>query len=401
MISFVENKSENRVENSNFRAMWENKFGPALVWLSNVLSWGLQFIACAVLTVAIFGVALPLMYIFWLNPLAFALWSHIFPKGTADMLYERPMDGHYPNNMVDQWGTICVGIICWGHRRLHGWMPRYFAWYAKRAFINEEPTAFSVEDVVRYIRSLNDESEKTTFFGKLLTMDNGYDERNAKKVNLLSSIWSMNDMWLNKPYLEAKEERNEKYTVEEVKYICESANYTLLDKYMKRATLSEDMLKVMLSYHDERILARVYNHIIKHGVSAEFVAWANMQREGASKLVDDALTVYSQLIVTREHYCSPSEEVAPSWKKYLEATPEICPEAQLEFCSRQLLVFYELGRELSEKAVFHFFSLATKEKNEMAKIIFRHEGAKALKSERIKTLVKTNYWLNCHALELA
>ncbi len=389
------------MSNFNSRNMWENKFGPALVKIADFLGWLLQFIACVVLTIAIFGVALPIMWVLMLNPVMFTIWAHIFPKGTADMLYERPMDEKQPNNMVDAWATICVGIICWAHRRLHGWMPKHFAWYAKRHFIMEEPTAFSKDDVVRYIRSLESDGEKTAFFHKLLIMDKDYEERNAKKTALLSEIWAMNDMWLNKPYLEAKEERNEKYTIEEITYICTNANYKLLDAYMSRATLSEEMLKVMLSYHDERILARVYNHIIKHGVSAEFVAWANMQREGASKLVDDALTVYSQLIVTREHYCSSSEEVAPSWKKYLEATPEICPEAQLEFCSRQLLVFYELGRELSEKAIFHFFSLATKEKNEMAKIIFRHEGQKALKSDRIKTLVKTNYWLNCHALELA
>lgn len=397
-ISFIENQSENRV--SNFRNMWKNKLGPALEWLSDVLSWGLQFIACVVLTIAIFGVALPIMYIFWLNPLAFTLWAHIFPKGTADMLYERPMDEKQPNNMVDAWGTICVGFICWGHRRLHGWMPKHFAWYAKRAFINEEPTAFSTSDVVRYIRSLESDGEKTAFFHNLLIIKEGYDEMNAKKTALLSEIWAMNDMWLNKPYLEAKEERSEKYTVEEVKYICDSANYTLLDKYMKRATLSEDMLKMMLSYHDERILARVYNHIIKHGVSAEFVAWATSQGKVA-KLVDDALTVYSQLVMTKELQCTTDEKVAESWKQYLEATPNICREAQLEFCLRQLVIFYELGRELCEEAVFHFFSLATKEKNEMAKAIFRHEGQKALKSDRIRTLVKTNYWLNCHALELA
>jgi hypothetical protein len=268
-------------------------------------------------------------------------------------------------------------------------------------FINEEPTAFSKKDVVRYIRSLESDGEKTAFFHKLLIMDKDYEERNAKKTALLSEIWAMNDMWLNKPYLEAKEERNEKLTVEEVKYICDSANYTLLDKYMKRATLSEDMLKVMLSYHDERILARVKAHIIKNGVSAEFVKWATSQGEVVAKLVDDCLIVYSQLVMTKELQCTTDEKVAESWKQYLEATPNICREAQLEFCLRQLVIFYELGRELCEEAVFHFFSLATKEKNEMAKAIFRHEGAKALKSERIKTLVKSNYWLNCHALGMA
>lgn len=384
--------------NFNFRSMWENKIGPALVWLGDVLSTILQIIACAVLTLAIACVALPIMYIAMLNPLMFALWSHIFPKGMADMFYERPMDEKQPNNMVDAWATICVGFICWGHRRLHGWMPKHFAWYAKKRFIMEEPTAFSTEDVVRYLRTLTD-GEKVAFFQILLTKDNGYEERNAKKSALLSSIWAMRDMFLRNPYLEAKEERSEKYTVEEIEHLCNNANYKLLDAYMDHSTLSEEMLKVLASCNDGELHKRVYTHIVKHGVSAEFVKWATLQ--GVAELVDSCLTVYSQLIVTREHYCSPTQEVAPTWKKFLEATPEICPEAQLEFCSRQLLVFYELGRELCEDAVFHFFSLATKEKNEMAKIIFHHEGAKALKSERIKTLVKTNYWLNCHALELA
>jgi len=396
-ISFIE--SENRVMNFNFRSMWENKIGPALVWLSNVLGWLLQFIACVILTVAIFFVALPIMYVLMLNPLMFTLWAHIFPKGTADMLYERPMDEKQPNNMVDAWGTICVGIICWAHRRLHGWMPKHFAWYSKKVFICEEPTAFSVEDVVRYLRTLTD-GEKVAFFHKLLIMDKGYEERNAKKSALLSSIWAMRDMFLRNPYLEAKEERNEKFTVEEIEHLCNNANYKLLDAYMNRSTLSEDMLKIMVGCDDERILARVKTHIIKNGASAGFVAWATSQGKVA-KLVDDSLTIYSQLVMTKELQCTTDEKVAESWKKFLEATPNICREAQLEFCSRQLLVFYELGRELSEEAVFHFFSLATKEKNEMAKIIFRHEGQKALKSERIKTLVKTNYWLNCHALGLA
>ena len=398
-ISFIE--TENRVENSNFRAMWENKFGPALVWLSNVLSWGLQFIACAVLTVAIFGVALPLMYIFWLNPLAFALWSHIFPKGTADMLYERPMDGHYPNNMVDQWGTICVGIICWGHRRLHGWMPRYFAWYAKKVFICEEPTAFSVNDVVRYLNTLTDD-EKVSFFDKLLTMDNGYEWRNDKKQVLQKELWAMNDMWLRIPFLKAKvEKRAEKLSVEEIQFICDNANYKLLDSYMDCSTLSENMLKIMVNCHDKSIQKRVYTHIIKHGVSGEFVAWANMQGEGASKLVDDGVTVYSQLVMVRQQKSTAFEKVCDAWEQYCKAMPNICAEAQFEFNKKQAEIFYETGHEMDETAVFHFFTLATKEKNEMAEVIFRFEGAKALKSDRIKTLVKTNYWLNCHALELA
>lgn len=402
-ISFVENKSENRVSNFNFHAMWKNKFGPALVWFSDVLSSLLQILACAVLTVAVFGVALPIMWVLMLNPLMFTLWAHIFPKGTADMLYERPMDEKQPNNMVDAWATICVGIICWGHRRLHGWMPRYFAWNAKRHFIAEEPTAFSTEDVVRYLRTLTD-GEKVAFFQILLTKDNGYEERNAKKSALLSSIWATKDMWLRNPYLEAKEERNEKLTVEEIKYICESANYTLLDAYMKRATLSEEMLKEMLpcSRNDGAIQSRVNAHIIKHGVSAEFVAWATTQGEAFAELVDSDLTIYSQIVMTKQHLCTTDEKVAASWKKFCEATPTIYPEAQKEFCLRQLVIFYETGHELSEDAIFHFFFLAaTKEQNDMAKAIFRHEGQKALKSERIKTLVKTNYWLNCHALELA
>lgn len=395
-ISFVENKSENRV--SNFNNMWENKFGPALVRCANVLGWLLQFIACAVLTIAIFGVALPIMWVLMLNPLMFTLWAHIFPKGTADMLYERPMDGHCPNNMVDAWGTICVGIICWGHRRLHGWMPRYFAWNAKRHFIAEEPTAFSKSDVVRYIRSLESDGEKTAFFHNLLITKEGYDEMNAKKVDLLSSIWSMNDMWLNKPYLEAKEERSEKYTVEEVKYICDSANYTLLDKYMKRATLSEDMLKVMLSYHDERILARVNAHIIRHGVSAEFTAWAYQQNDKAiAQLVDQNLEIYSQIQFTNQLRNS-----AGQWTAYCRETKHFFTEAEKLFDAFQAKSFYANGhRELSEETVFHFFTLATKEKNDVADVIFKNEGRRALKSERIKTLVKTNYWLNCHALGLA
>jgi hypothetical protein len=397
-ISFIE--TENRVMNFNFRSMWENKIGPALVWFSDVLSWGLQFIACVVLTIAIFGVALPLMYIFWLNPLAFALWAHIFPKLEAQLFFERPMDGHYPNNMVDQWGTICVGIICWGHRRLHGWMPRYFAWYAKRHFIAEEPTSFSKDDVVRYLRTLTD-GEKTAFFHKLLIMDKGYEERNAKKSALLSSIWAMRDMFLRNPYLEAKEERNEKFTVEEIEHLCNNANYKLLDAYMDHSTLSEEMLKIMVNCHDKSIQKRVYTHIIKHGVSGEFVAWANMQGEGASKLVDDGVTVYSQLVMVRQQKSTAFEKVCDAWEQYCKAMPSICAEAQFEFNKKQAEIFYETGHEMDETAVFHFFTLATKEKNEMAEVIFHFEGAKALKSDRIKTLVKSNYWLNCHALGMA
>lgn len=399
-ISFVENKSENRVMNFNFRSMWENKIGPALVWLSNVLSWGLQFIACVVLTIAIFGVALPLMYIFWLNPLAFALWAHIFPKLEAQLFFERPMDGHYPNNMVDQWGTICVGIICWGHRRLHGWMPKHFAWYAKKVFINEEPTAFSKDDVVRYLRTLTDD-EKVSFFDTLLTMDNGYEWRNDKKQALQKELWAMNNMWLRMPYLKAKGKRNEKFTADEMQSICNYQMFDLLDSYMNRSTLSEDMLKIMVSCDDGEIQKRVYTHIIKHGVSGEFVAWANMQGEGASKLVDDGVTVYSQLVMVRQQKSTAFEKVCDVWEQYCKAMPNICAEAQFEFNKKQAEIFYETGHEMDETAVFHFFTLATKEKNEMAEIIFHFEGAKALKSERIKTLVKTNYWLNCHALGMA
>ena len=173
---------------------------------------------------------------------------------------------------------------------------------------------------------------------------------------------------------------------------------------MKRATLSEEMLKEMLpcSRNDGAIQSRVNAHIIKHGVSAEFVAWATTQGEAFAELGDSDLTIYSQIVMTKQHLCTTDEKVAASWKKFCEATPTIYPEAQKEFCLRQLVIFYETGHELSEDAIFHFFFLAaTKEQNDMAKAIFRHEGQKALKSERIKTLVKTNYWLNCHALELA
>ena len=170
---------------------------------------------------------------------------------------------------------------------------------------------------------------------------------------------------------------------------------------MRRTTVREDMLKVMLCCDNGQIHKRVYAHIIKHGASAEFVVWAHMQGEGVTQLVDESLTVYSQIVMTRQLQCTTDAEVVASWKKYLEKTSDIRSEAQKEFCVRQLVEYYKLGRELCEEAVFHFFSLATKEKNEMASVIFKHEGTKALKSERLKMLVKTNYWLNCRALELA
>ena len=394
-ISFIE--TENRVMNFNFRSMWENKIGPALVWLSNVLSWGLQFIACIILTVAIFGVALPLMYAFWLNPLAFALWAHIFPKLEAQLFFERPMDEKQPNNMVDAWGTICVGIICWGHRKLHGWMPRYFAWYAKRAFINEEPTAFSTHDVERYLRTLTDD-EKVSFFDTLLTMDNGYEWRNAKKLTLQKELWAMNDMWLRIPFLKAKVEKREKLNIEELQFICDSANYGLLDAYMKSLTLSEDMLKVMIASHDDSIRARVAEHIKKNGLSAEFTAWAYVQEDkGISKLVDQNLEIYSQIQFTNQLRNS-----AGQWTAYCRETKHFFTEAEKLFDAFQAKSFYANGhKEMSEEAIFHFFTLATKEKNDVADVIFKNEGIRALKSERIKTLVKTNYWLNCHALGMA
>lgn len=370
--------------------------------VTNFLFNTIQLIACIILTVAIFAIALPIMYLAMLNPVMFALWAHICPKATADLLYERPTrENKNPNNLVDAWGTVCVGIICWAHRRLHGWMPRYFAWYAKKHFINAEPTAFCTDDVVRYIRSLQSDGEKTAFFQKLLTMDGYTDQMNEQKQAILNTIWGMKDMWLRLPLLEAKEERSEKFSTEEIKYICEMEKYDLLDAYMRRSTLSEDMLKVMVCCDNGQIHKRVYAHIIKHGVSAEFVAWAHMQGEGATQLVDESLTVYSQIVMTRQLQCTTNEEVVASWKKYLEKTSDIRSEAQKEFCVRQLVEYYKLGRELCEEAVFHFFSLATKDKNEVASVIFKHEGTKALKSERIKMLVKTNYWLNCRALELA
>jgi len=390
-ISFVENKSENRV--SNFCNVMGNIWEKVSFWGSLIF----QIIACAIYT-PIFALIGCLQLLLLDNPLMFTIWAHIFPKRMAEHLYEIPEEkGH---NLIALWFSICFNFFLCLERLMCCWTPEYFAWYAKKVFIAEEPTAFNADDVVRYLRTLTND-EKVSFFENLLSKNYDCKEMNDKKKALMNEMWAMNDMWLRMPYLKAKGKRNEKFTTDEMQSICNYQMFDLLDAYMKYSTLSEDMLKIMVSCDDGEIQKRVYNHIIKHGVSAEFVAWANMQGEGASKLVDDCLTIYSQLVMTKELQCTTDEKVAESWKQYLEVTPNICREAQLEFCLRQLVIFYVQGRELCEEAVFHFFYLATKEKNEMAKAIFRHEGAKALKSDRIRTLVKTNYWLNCHALGLA
>jgi hypothetical protein len=376
MFSFV-NQSENRVSNFNFRAMWEN----ILFWAGVVF----QVIACIVYTpfFVLFGC---LQLVLLDNPVMFTIWSHLFPKGMAEHLYELPDDRD--QNIVQIWYSICFNFFLFLGRVFCCWTPRYFAWYAKKVFIAEHPVAFNSEDVFRYLNTLND-SEKVVFCHRILDTD--------KDGSLRKAIWENNNLFFKGAYMKAKEECRMTYSIEELQFICDSANYGLLDSYMNRATLSEDMLKIMIASHDERILARVKAHIIKNGVSAEFVKWATSQGDAIAKLVDDCLTVYSQIQFTNQ-----LRQSAGRWTAYCRETKHFFTEAEKLFDAFQAMSFYANGhKEMSEEAIFHFFTLATKEKNDVADVIFKNEGIRALKSERIKTLVKTNYWLNCHALELA
>lgn len=362
---------------------------------AKVLRTIILVIAAIVLTCILWGLAFPIMWIVMFNPVMFYLWSLVWPRRAASAFYD--VDNEDENNPLDAWATLMIAIFMWLCRKSLRWEINLLPWYAKKHFINEEPTDYNVTEVVRYFRTLP-ENEKTGFMTNFIPASNDKDEAKIAKDDLYEDLWSMRDMWINKALLAAKNLMRKAFTKDEMQYICDTNDVNTLDKYLKWATLSEEHLQKMMKSTNVEILARVEEHIKRNGVSPDFIAWA-YENNANVELLSKNLDIYSQIIMVRRHQRTADDQIVKSWRKYCAGTPEIYSEAQMEFSSVQTKIFYETSHnEMSEEAVFHFFSETIKEKSDVAKVIIENEGEKALKSERIKLLVKSNFVLNSQVL---
>jgi hypothetical protein len=353
-------------------------------------------IACLVLTIFLWFIAFPIFAVLIFNPVMFYLWSLIVPRGIAGMFYEND---YSENNPLDEWANLMVAIFGWLCRKSLRWEINLLPWYAKKHFIKTRPTDFGVKDVVRYSRTLPEE-EKTGFMTEFIPENEDNDILTAKKEALYDDLWSMRDMWINKALLAAKNTMHKPFTKEEMQYLRDTGDLNTLDAYLKWATLSEEHLKILIVSKDIEILERVAKHIKCNGVSPDFIAWATANNANCELLTKN-IDIFSQIVLVRKHQRTADDQIIESWKRFCAGTADIYSEAQVEFNSIQTKVFYETGHpEMSEEAVFHFFSQAIKEKSDVAKIIIEKEGEKALKSKRIKLLVMSNFALHSQILSL-
>jgi proteasome lid subunit RPN8/RPN11 len=264
------------------------------------------------------------------------------------------------------------------------WEVKLMPWYVKKHFVNEMPSDFSAEEMLRLFQEKLPE-EKKGFFGDIVEIDN---------PALVKFFWDNCDTDDRKTLLSAKIDTLLSYnkrssvnlTKDDINFMLDNNMSELMDKYLKYRTPSAEIFKAMMDKVDDSIICDrlVANLIEREGLSSDLISWVySVGSEKLKNIVEHALLVHGQKDVTKKYCGFYKGTDAGNWKAFCEETTDICAEAQMEMNHEPMVsLFYETGHHMDERAIFYWLS-----QEKFVNHIFSNEPEFGLISSRIKALV--------------
>jgi hypothetical protein len=372
---------------SKISRVWNNVknfFGTCIDWCWWAIK-GLAWLIWEVMKIIFIGivvvVGIGLIYIpftvalCW-NPIMFPIWMLLSPSRTADGFYE-----------YNRGKEACFG---WFGKFIHAmlfWEVKLMPWYVRRAFIEEKPADFSVKEMHKFFVELP-QDEKKGFFMEVADAD---------RPEIIREMWDMCSEDEKKVLLTAKVESllsSNKHCCmalrdDDVKYMLNHNMQNVMAKYIKYRTPSASTFQVLMdrvkdANSDIDCESWVVELIVAHGLSSELISWVySCGSDKLKNLVENALRIHGQKDITKRLVGFYRGTDADEWQAFLEKTPEICAEAQMEMdYALMVKMFYEAGHHMDERAIFHWLS-----KGKFINEIFTNEPENGLISPRIKALV--------------